>query len=103
MVSPSPAVNQELRLETMVLIALAEADAISHANQLSAMLNAFAALGSVVGVFTAFAAFLSVIYEDDAEQAASAATTAAGLGFIPGAVAAVAVYLMSLSTYHALA
>jgi hypothetical protein len=86
----------------MPLIALTPGEAVSNAQSLNAMLDAFAALGSVVGVFTAWAAFLSVMFDEDAEQAAAAATTAAGIGFLPGLAAAFAVYFMSLSTAHAL-
>ncbi len=86
----------------MDLIALTPGNAISHAQTLKALVDAFGALGSVVGAFTAFAAFLSFMFDDDAEQAAATATTAAGLGFLPGLLTAVSVYFMSLSTTHAL-
>lgn len=59
---------------------------------MNALLQAFAALGSVVGVISACAAFLAFVVGNDPDEIGGAAGVGLAIGFAPGVVAAVYVY-----------
>jgi hypothetical protein len=71
---------------------LAPVQAVIHAASMEAFLQAFAALGTVVGGIGAYAGFLSLLWGDEPSAIGEATTVGAAIGFLPGLVIAVLVF-----------
>jgi hypothetical protein len=58
-----------------------------------ALVEGFAALGSIIAFYSSLLAFLSLIYRNADEDIGKAVNYGIAVGFIPGAVVGVAVFL----------